>query len=330
MGAVHLRHQPHQEFTLPHDPGTWIHVRSRWFPLMTVRYVGAVKEYLAVPLFAMFGPRTSLIRMLSVLLGLLGHLGNRRLAARYAWARAWRRSTALALAINPSYVAMTAFDNGTVSIFMASLALVCLAISAYLRRGTNLAAFAVGLTVGFGVWARVNFAWLAIALLAAAVIVLRRRLLRIPAGPLDAGGMRRGGGMPAADRLSVRFARRHFRGAGHVFRPGHAGGSGSTPALVMFSESLLSDREHRAMWSGPFMPWFERWLFPVVVLGSCVVCLVMKQAGRPAARIARDRVSAVRADTVFERADGFGAPPGGPASVRRRHDRGGLFRWMER
>src|SRR5690349_14777047 len=36
MGAVHLRHQPRQEFTLPHDPNTWIHVRSRWLPLMTV------------------------------------------------------------------------------------------------------------------------------------------------------------------------------------------------------------------------------------------------------------------------------------------------------
>jgi 4-amino-4-deoxy-L-arabinose transferase-like glycosyltransferase len=192
--------------------------------------------------------------------------------------------TALALAINPSYVAMTTFDNGAVSIFMASLALVCLAISWYLRRGTNLAAFAIGLTVGFGIWARVNFAWLAIALLAAAVIVLRRRLLRIaPAqwmlaacgavlgclplilyqivshgGTFEALGM-----FSAQDTLVDRLYTR----------------------LVMFSESLLCDREHRAMWSGPFMPWFERWLFPLVVFGSCLVCMAVKQAAKPASRV---------------------------------------------
>src|SRR2546430_10247722 len=31
--------------------------------------------------------------------------------------------------------------------------------------------------------------------------------------------------------------------------------------LVMFAETLLSDREHRAMWDGPFMPGWQRWLF---------------------------------------------------------------------
>jgi hypothetical protein len=283
MGAVHLRHQPHQEFSLPHDPGTWIHVRSRWFPLMTVRYVGAIKEYIAVPLFAMFGPRTSLIRMLSVLLGLLGIWGIAGLLRLTLGARV-AAATALAIAINPSYVAMTAFDNGTVSIFMASLALLCLAIAAYLRHSTNLAAFAIGLAVGFGVWARVNFAWLAIALLAATILVLRRRLLKIPPAHWILAAC---GAVAGCLPLIVYQFVSHggtFEALG-MFSAQDTLGQRLYTRMVMFSESLLCDREHRAMWSGPFMPWFERWLFPIAVLGSCAVCLVVKNAAKPAARI---------------------------------------------
>ena len=51
--------------------------------------------------------------------------------------------------------------------------------------------------------------------------------------------------------------------------------------LVLFSETLLTDREHRAMWDGPAMPGWQRWLFPVVVLLSLVVCLAMsRQLGK--------------------------------------------------
>ena len=42
--------------------------------------------------------------------------------------------------------------------------------------------------------------------------------------------------------------------------------------LIMLSESLLSDREHRAMWNGPAMSWGQRLLFPAVVLAACVFC----------------------------------------------------------
>src|ERR1700686_719472 len=68
IGAVHMRHLPHQELTLPHDPDTWVPVLGRWFPLMTLRYTGAVKDYLCWPLFAQFGTRTSLVRMVSLML----------------------------------------------------------------------------------------------------------------------------------------------------------------------------------------------------------------------------------------------------------------------
>jgi hypothetical protein len=43
--------------------------------------------------------------------------------------------------------------------------------------------------------------------------------------------------------------------------------------LVMFAETLLSTREHRAIWNGPFMMWWQRWLFPAIVCAACIVCL---------------------------------------------------------
>ena len=71
LGSVHMRHSP-AELTLPHDPDTWYCFGHRCLPLMTVRYVGAVKDYLCVPLFALFGTRAEVVRFASVLLSVLG------------------------------------------------------------------------------------------------------------------------------------------------------------------------------------------------------------------------------------------------------------------
>ena len=275
LGAVHMRHLPHQELNLAHDPDTWIQVRSRWFPLMTVRYVGAVKEYLAAPLFAMFGTRTSLIRLLSMALGLIGIWGFTGLLRARVGTRT-AALAALAVAINPAYVAMTVFDNGTVSVFMASLGLLCLALRRYLARATVAAAFCVGLAVGFGTWARVNFVWAAGAILLAIVIVARRKLLEVP---LRHWGAALAGAALGSLPLIVYQVISHggtFEAAS-MFVSHDSLGARLWTRLVMFAETLLCDREHRAMWNGPFMPAWQRWLFPAVVLAACAACLRMRE-----------------------------------------------------
>ena len=47
----------------------------------------------------------------------------------------------------------------------------------------------------------------------------------------------------------------------------------------MFAETLLSDREHRAIWDGPAMPDWQRWPFLAVVLAACLICLTAKSDG---------------------------------------------------
>ena len=273
LGSVQMRHSP-QELALPHDPHSWVCPGGQCFPLMTVRYVGAIKEYLCLPLFAAFGPSAEIVRLVSMLLGALGIWGIARLLAEHI-SPSVAAATAGILAMNPAYVDLTVFDNGTVSIWMGAMGLLALATSRYLRRKTAWTAFWLGASMGLGVWARANFLWLIVAMFAAAVIVLRIRILAqfshwaaaalggtLAGSPFLAYQVLSGGGtwealsmFPAnqtlRDRLSVR--------------------------LVMFAETLLSDREHRAIWDGPSMPDWQRWLFLLIVLMACLMCLVAKR-----------------------------------------------------
>src|SRR5215813_12287951 len=161
LGAVHMRHSA-GELTLPHDPNTWFCPSSRCFPLMTVRYVGAIKEYLCLPLFAAFGPSAEVVRIVSTLLGMLGLYGIGVLISGQM-SPAAAAVTACAIAMNPAYVDLTVFDNGTVAIWMGALGVLCLAASRYLRQQTVRAAFWLGASMGLGVWARANFVWLLVA-----------------------------------------------------------------------------------------------------------------------------------------------------------------------
>jgi hypothetical protein len=279
LGSVHMRHLPHQEINLPHDPDTWIRIRSRWFPLMTVRYVGAVKEYLGALVFALFGVRTSYIRLLSLLLGAAGIWGIAFLLREQVEARV-AALVAFALAINPTYVGMTTFDNGTVSTFMASLGLMCVAIAWYLRRRSLLTALALGLAIGLGAWARVNFLWLTGSVFVAVALTLRKRLLEVPwthwVAALAGFAV---GSLPLTIYQIVSHGGT-FEALGMFSSPDSLGHR-LLVRTIMFSESLLTDREHRAMWAGPAMPRWQRWLFPTVVLASCAVCL---RFGRSALR----------------------------------------------
>jgi hypothetical protein len=284
LGSVQMRISP-AELTLPHDPDTWITVFGQSIPLMTVRYVGAIKEYLCVPVFSFVAHRTSAVRVVSMLLGLLGIWGLAKLVREQAGLPA-AVLVATAIAINPAYVYQTVFDGGTVSIWMAALGLLSIAISRYIRRKNAAAAFWLGAAMGFGIWARANFLWLLAAVCLAAAIALGRRLL-LPAShwvAVVAGGII--GGFPF---LLYQIVSRG--GSWEALSMFSAQGTIEERILtrvVMFSETLLSDREHRAMWGGPMMPPWQRWLFPLIVLICCAApFLVRTDRHRPDTILAR-------------------------------------------
>jgi len=265
LGAVHMRHSPN-EITLPHDPNTWIPVFGRWIPLMTVRYAGAVKEYLCLPLFALFGTRTALIRLVSMTLGGFGIWGVAKLLREQVGGLA-AGAAALILAVNPAYLSMTVFDNGTVSAWMAALGLLAFALSRYLNKPSTRAAMLIGVALGFGIWARANFIWAEAAIGAAALIVLRRRFPSAPSHWLAAVGGGVLGGLPF---LIYQIVSRGGTWEAIGMFSEHRSLADVFPSrLVMFAESLVCDREHRVMWNGPEMPAWQRWLFPAIVLACC-------------------------------------------------------------
>src|ERR1700730_17453062 len=81
--SVSLLHS-HEVLKLPLAPNTWFCVAEHCFPLMSARYIGSVKEYLCFPLFAMFGPRAEVVRLLAMTLGALGIFGIATLLGRLA------------------------------------------------------------------------------------------------------------------------------------------------------------------------------------------------------------------------------------------------------
>jgi len=273
-GSVSLLHS-HEELKLPHAPETWFCVSEHCFPLMSARYIGSIKEYICLPLFAIFGPRAEVVRLLAMALGAVGIFGIATLLGSQvsypaAAAGAW------VLALNPSYLDMTILDNSAFSPWMAAFGLLCIAAAAYLKKQSARAAFWVGMTVGLGVWSRANYVWLLGALSAALLISLRRRLL----APFShwiafvSGGLI--GGLPF-------LAYQVLSGGGTWEAVSMFAVTGTLVQrlqhrLWMLSETVLSNGEHHRIWGGPVsLPSWQLWLFPIVIAMSCVVCIFFKR-----------------------------------------------------
>jgi hypothetical protein len=230
-----------------HEPGSWVTVAGRFLPLMIIPYVGATKAYFALPLFAVFGIGPEVARLSGVLLAGLGIAGIVVLIASRGGAAAGLLAGAL-LAIHPSFLDLTVFDNGGAAVWMGATGLLALALTHHLRRLSAASAFLLGFAAGLAVWSRLNLLWLLAAAAAAALLVFGRRSVppRDHAAAMLAGGLL--GSLPlivyeAGSRLgTLRFiadTRRPLSGSliGHRLRT--------------LAEVLVSDREQRVIWGGP-------------------------------------------------------------------------------
>src|SRR5260370_42377624 len=128
--------------------------------------------------------------------------------------------------------------------------------------------------MGLGVWARANFLWMLIAMAAAAVIVLRRRIFAPLShwGTLTLGGLLGGAPFLAYQVVSGGGT---WQALG-MFPANQPLGERIFLRLVMFAETLLSDREHRAMWDGPAMATCEMWLVPWAGVAAWLACLLAR------------------------------------------------------
>ncbi len=271
IGAVQMLHSPEMP-SVPYDPDTWQCVGGRCFPLMTVRYVGAWKEYVTLPAIAALGAMPEVIRLVTILWSALAVWGAGRLAGGWA---AWL------LAIAPSFAAHTAFDNGAVAGWMGALGLLFVFLARHRENGRLLDAAAAGAAAGLGLWCRANFAWLLAAALAAFGPALWRWARGAPrqAAAAVAGGVAgsvpfwwyqvisRGGTFQALD----------------MFRAEGTWAELLTARAGMLARTLLADLEHRAIWDGGALPEWQTGVAAVLFSAALVAALLRPGLPRGAA-----------------------------------------------
>ncbi len=232
------------------DYGRWNAANGRRWPLMIIPYVGTTKALVALPLFALFGITTETARFSGVVLGCVGIAGLVTLIGVEVDGLAGLIVAAI-LAIHPSYLDLTVFDNGGVSIWMAAMGLVSLALTNHLRRTTRLSAFLLGIAAGLGVWARLNVLWLIVSVIAAALIVYGRRA--IP--PKDHIWAMAIGGCCGAFPLVLYEVGSGFATLRYIAGARQSLSASRVPNLLReAAELMISDGEQRGIWSGPPLP----------------------------------------------------------------------------
>ena len=248
-----------------HEPAAWIPVGGRQWPLMIIPYVGATKAYVALPFFAALGISTEVARLVGVVLTGLGIVGLSTLIAVHVGLLP-AFLTGLFLAIHPSILDLTVFDNGGTAVWMGAIGLLALALTHHLRRGSTASAFGLGLAAGVAVWARANLAWLLAAGVAAALILFGRRVLptKRTLAAMAAGGVLGSSPLIWYELASWLATLRYMRSARQPL----------TWALVASrlrgaAEVMIADREQRIIWGGPPNPPWQ------VGLGAGLFALVL-------------------------------------------------------
>ncbi|MEP7269899.1 MAG: hypothetical protein ABI882_00250 [Acidobacteriota bacterium] len=270
-GAVHILNS-RSEPTFAHDWGSWLRFAGRYWPLTVLPYAGAVKSYLVLVPFALFGPKLIVIRVISALLGAFGLFGIARLL-RMQVSAAVAAAVALTLAMQPAYLLHTLYDNSLFGFWMASLGMISLALQAYIVRRTMLAAVCLGFTFGIGIWTRVNFVWFLASGLLAAVIAFRRRPL-VPWRHLAAMTV---SGLIAAMPMVVYQYRSRLGVLRFMATQRSELDSASLlrSRLRTLAETLIVNDENRAIWGESTVPYLLSYILALILLLALLQCLLV-------------------------------------------------------
>jgi len=274
-GAVHMLN-PTNNPGFSYVKGQWIYWSGRYWPLAIVPYVGAVKDYILLLPFALFGTGPEVARGTNAMLGALGIWGiatliRNELSVRIATA------VAFVIAIHPAYLAQTVYDNGVVVVWMAILGLLSLTVAHYKKRPSALAATCVGLAMGVGVWNRANFLWLIASAFVSIAIVFGGKLL-IPVRHIAAlvvGGLVGVSPFILFQIISKWSILRFLNGA----QVPDSVITLLSPRLQMISEVLISDAEQRTIWNGPPLPLWQSRFFSVILILSLCACFAPNPTG---------------------------------------------------
>ncbi len=251
----------------PCRPATSFPFLHHCWPLMVAPYVGAPKDYFLLPAFLVFGAHVAIARMGVAVLGAVG------IAGVFLFLGKTRdRTTAIiaayVLAIHPSYIDLPLFDRGNIACSLAVLGLSLALLSAVSAKRF----FALGFVIGLGVWARMNFSWIAASALVAVLLTYRRDVFRLARYlPALAAGMLVGV-LPA-----LAYLRGHARDL-MSFVQLASGQLGFRTRLGLSFASLrdvlFADMEQRTLWGGDMVPAWQSWLALGVALAALLWCFL--------------------------------------------------------
>jgi len=153
--------------------GNGLLLGGRLFPLMTQDYIGAINTYAAIPFFRLLGINLVSLRVMAIAIGLVTLCLTHRLARELYGPTAAGLATLL-LAVNPTFVF---WSRQGVFVTSATAAIGLGATLAWLRwwrTGARRHAIAGAFLCGLGLYAKLLFLWLIVALGLAAVIFSRK------------------------------------------------------------------------------------------------------------------------------------------------------------
>jgi 4-amino-4-deoxy-L-arabinose transferase-like glycosyltransferase len=261
-GAVQMLRGP-ADPPIQREPSSAATINRQWLPVMVMPYLGAVKDYVTLPFFALFGVSTAVARVAAVLLGAIGIWGIASFVSQL-WGDRAGLLTGLVLAIHPTYLDQTIYDNNGVALLMAATGLAAAALAGYVKHQTALRAALLGAAVGLLVYSRMNSAWLVAAALIACLSLYRTRCIPSLRNTLALVG----GAIVGAAPLIWYELRSHWETIRFMRQiQGDATfGQALRYRFNLLLNTLISDAEHRAIWRGPDIPTWQLALIGLVVL----------------------------------------------------------------
>ena len=175
----------------PYENGTFISARFLGVPTMLMPYIGALKAWLYVPVFGLFGVSVATIRlpMIAIVLAttVLAFVLARRLFGP------WPASLlAVIMATDPVYLTMAKADWGPVAVSGLLRLSALLAYVSWLRTGSARRLWLLSGLLVLGVWNKLDFLSFVVALTIAAAVVHHREIVAIArrslVGTAAAGG----------------------------------------------------------------------------------------------------------------------------------------------
>jgi hypothetical protein len=146
--------------------------------LMTMSYLGSLKTVILAPFVAVFGVTPSLMRLVGIAMGLLA------LAATYLFGRRLFRDPTVAalsvalLALDPSFFFYSRIDWGPTDVMLLAKAFAAWQLLRWWDTGSRLSLALGSLTVGLGLWDKLNFGWIVASAALALAVVAGREVVR--------------------------------------------------------------------------------------------------------------------------------------------------------